>query len=280
MAMVILFGGGDGGGLIITAEGVRPIPPFDPLLRRQLRAVANLVNSLPVGRDQPGAQELGQLANKLANIAVGHIERIVGELDADNGLVYLDDDGGFTCGSTGRPPVPIPWPPRHVPSLDELIGGGLVDPAMLRFVEAASSRGVDVTAMLEDPSRVAREVGVELPERAAGDLRHLAPSRAADFTDPVDSELINFFHRVLEQPERLPTWATKPREVSRAVGVELSNAALDRLAAVNDNARIGPGAVENPIAVAVAVGIVIMLIDRPAEIEQLAILDRSLGQKF
>ena len=27
---VILFGGGDGGGLIIGPHGVRPIPPFDP----------------------------------------------------------------------------------------------------------------------------------------------------------------------------------------------------------------------------------------------------------
>jgi len=280
MAMVILFGGGDGGGLIVTAEGVRPIPPFDPLLRRQLRAVANLVNSLPAGRDEPDAQELRQLANKLANVAVGRVERIVGELDADHGLVYLDDDGGFACGSTGRPPVPIPWPPRRVPSLDELIGGGLVDPAIPRFVEAASSRGIDVTAMLEDPSGVARDVSVELSERAAEDLQRLAPSRAADFTDPVDAELVGYFHRVLEQPQHLPTWAIKPREVSRAVGVELSEAALDRLAAVNDNARIGPGPAENPIAVAVAVGIVIMLVDRPTEIEQLAIRDRSLGQKL
>lgn len=280
MAMVILFGAGDGGGLLITVNGVRRIPPFDPSLRRRLRAVADLANSLPAGSDDPDANELRQLANKLANMTVGEVEGVVGELDPENGLIYLDDDGGFTCGSTGRPPVPIPGRPHRVPSLDELISGGLVDPGILRLVEAAGSRGIDMTTMLEDPREVAALAGVEISEQAADDLRRLAPSSAGRFTDPVDSEIVGYFHKVLDHPEHLSEWATKPDEVTRAVGVELSAAARDRLEAVNSRARIGPGAVENPVAVAVAVGIVIMLVDRPVEIEQLAIRDRSLRQKL
>lgn len=280
MATVILFGGGDAGGLIITASGVRPLPPFDPSLRRQLRGVANLVQSLEGQSDEPDVRELAQLVNKVANLAVARVEEAVGELDAESGLIYMDDDGGFTCGTTGRPPIPIPWPPHKLPTLNELIGGGLVDPQILRFVEAASSRGTDVATMLDEPERIAREAGVDLSEQAAQDLQRLAPSRVSDFTDPTDAELVQYFHKVLEQPEHLGAWATQPREVSKAVGIELSDAALDRLIAVGGSARIGPGPVENPVAVAVAVGIVIMLVDRPAEIEQLAIRDRSIRQKL
>jgi hypothetical protein len=32
-ARVVLFGGGEGGGLIFGLHGVRPIPPFDSVLR-------------------------------------------------------------------------------------------------------------------------------------------------------------------------------------------------------------------------------------------------------
>jgi hypothetical protein len=43
MATVILFGGGDAGGIIISDKGVRGIPPFDPGVLLQLRGVSALV---------------------------------------------------------------------------------------------------------------------------------------------------------------------------------------------------------------------------------------------
>jgi len=42
MAKVILFGGGDGGGIIIGPEGIKPIPPWNPDMAHGLRAIASL----------------------------------------------------------------------------------------------------------------------------------------------------------------------------------------------------------------------------------------------
>ena len=44
MAQLILFGGGDGGGLLIGSHGVRPVPPFNSDIRLQLHGVSALLN--------------------------------------------------------------------------------------------------------------------------------------------------------------------------------------------------------------------------------------------
>jgi hypothetical protein len=280
MAMVILFGGGDGGGLYITASGVRPIPPFDPFLRRELKGLASLVSATA----QPGGdaeRELAQLVNKLSNVAIGQIEAAVGPLDGDVGLVYMDEDGGFRCGSTGKPPVPIPWPPRQMPSFHDLVETGALDQQVVSLVDAATRKGTDVISLLEEPEKTAAELGLSLSERAAGDLRAIAPSRLTEFRDPVDREVVEYFHSVLRDGTRLADWTTRPTEVAKAVGVELSAAAVDRVLAVaGSGSRLDPGTVQNPVAIAVVVGVVIMLVDRPADLEHLAVRDRSRRVKF
>jgi len=86
----------------------------------------------------------------------------------------------------------------------------------------------------------------------------------------------------VEDGQHLSTWATRPFEVSQALGVELSDAAIDRLVAVGSGGIRRPGGeVENPaVVVAVAVGVLIMLVDKPAEFEVLAIRDRSGRANF
>jgi hypothetical protein len=111
MAQVILFGGGDAGGLIITAHGIRRIPPFDPGLRLQLRGVSALTQAS--GQLQ-GDQDFSALVNKLAHHAVARVGAVVGVLDAENSLIFQDDAGGFSCGSTGKPPIPLPHPVNKV----------------------------------------------------------------------------------------------------------------------------------------------------------------------
>jgi hypothetical protein len=112
MAQVILFGGGDGGGIRITENGVEPIPPFDPALQFQLRGINALTQAAELMRGQEGGRDLSDVAGKLGQQAVGRMEAIVGSLDADVSVIFQDGDDGFVCGSTGKPPIPFPKGPR------------------------------------------------------------------------------------------------------------------------------------------------------------------------
>lgn len=110
MARLILFGGGDAGGILITANGVKPIPPYDPRLRLQLRAVAGLLHG-SVGLPTNARHEMEGLAAKAAALVVSDLAATYGPLEGDHAVAFFDPDGGFTCGSTGKP-FPFPWPPH------------------------------------------------------------------------------------------------------------------------------------------------------------------------
>jgi len=279
MAKVILFGGGDGGGLIITADGIRPIPPFDPGLRRQLRSLSALLRA---EREIPAAEtrrQLGGLVNKLANLAVGQAEGAAGELDAELGLIYQDEDGGFTCGSSGKPPVRFPWPPQPLGGLDQLLGRGELGPELLSFVGSAAAAGARPSELFSDPAGEAARLGLELPERAEAELRALPIAEPDKLSDPVDREIVEFFHKAAADGEQLQSWATRPFEVARALDLELSREAGERILAAS-GVRFGgrdPGAVMSPAAVAIVVVIVIVVWDRERRIP---VLDRSGVDKF
>lgn len=105
MAKLILFGGGDAGGIMITQNGIKPIPPFDPLLRLRLRGLSLLLHG------SVGNTQIEALTTKAAHILVNDLQDVagVGSLEGENSVVYWDVDDGFTCGSTGKP---FPIPPR------------------------------------------------------------------------------------------------------------------------------------------------------------------------
>ncbi|MBW8817376.1 MAG: hypothetical protein JF598_03880 [Streptomyces sp.] len=280
MATVILFGGGDGGGLVIGPDGIRPIPPFDPAVMRQLRAVCELVPVAHARRIGGIRSEIGQLASKLANLAVPQVEAIVGELDEQRSVIFLDDDGGWYCGTTGQPPIPFPWPPRKGPDLDGLVTGGVIDSGMIEFLKAAGLREVPVDRILERPAAVAEELGFELGAASVRQLERLAPSRLERIADPVERETLTYFHKVVEDGRFLETWATKPADTAQQLGIRLSDAAANGLISAGASAFAGDGLDSaNPIAVAVAVAIVVMLVDDVAE-PSYAIADRSGRTKF
>ena len=109
MAHVILFGGGDGGGIIIGPDGIKPIPPWTPRLQLQLRAISALAHVAKVKTAKVVvSRELTPLLTKLTADAMGQIATTVGR--GTHSVVYLDDDGdGFTCGTPpGKPPIPFP----------------------------------------------------------------------------------------------------------------------------------------------------------------------------
>lgn len=275
MARVILFGGGDGGGLIITEGGVRPIPPFDPGIRLQLRGISALLNGIQQIPDEP-AREMSTWLNRVSNLIVEQVEAAVGPLDEDNSLIYQDEDGGFTCGSTGRPPIPFPWPAPEIPTLGNLIATGIMERELIDFVEAANKQELKINDILEAPAAAATQVGIQLSERTIQDLQRLAPSQLQNITNPVDYEIVQFFHKVAEDGRFLSTWATRPYEAATALQVELSTSALENILAGGSSIAFDPGIRQNPVGVAVAVGIVIMLVTR----ERFGIRDFSNAPKF
>ena len=109
MSQVVLFGGGDGGGIIISESGIKHIPPFDPQILRELAALGGITRAAHATKDVNTRKELQQMGSKLTDLVVPQIEKITGAtLNKMDGLVYFDPDGGFVCGSTGKhPPVPV-----------------------------------------------------------------------------------------------------------------------------------------------------------------------------
>ncbi len=280
MATVILFGGGDGGGLVIGPNGVRPIPPIDPAVLGQAQGLSRLVQAAAAAPGDDSRRELGQLVNKVANLLVPQVESIVGPLDGDQSLVYLDDVDGFVCGSTGRPPIPLPWPPRRVPALRDLVADGAIDGVLLDFLRMASERNIGAADILTRPRELAREFGYEIEEHSLRDLEALSPHRLDRISDPAEREAVAFFHKVVDDGRFLETWATKPAEVAERLGMSLSDAAANRLITAGASAYVDPGSVMNPVAIAVVVGVVIMLVDREAVPSRLSVIDRSGRAKF
>lgn len=106
--MIILFGGGDGGGFIITANGIRKIPPYDPPILHALKAARHLAEA---SSRRGAAGDLGGIATRVAAGALEQVQKSAGSSFERGGeIVFLDADGGFVCGSVGKPPVPIPFP--------------------------------------------------------------------------------------------------------------------------------------------------------------------------
>ena len=111
MARVILFGGGDGGGIIINADGtITVIPPWTPRVQLQLRAVSALAHVAKV--KTAGVVVSRELTPLLTKITADAIKQVAVNVGAgEHSFVYVDDDGGgFTCGTPPgrRPPIPFP----------------------------------------------------------------------------------------------------------------------------------------------------------------------------
>jgi hypothetical protein len=115
---VILFGGGDGGGLKITSHGVEKIPPYGPPFMRQLRAVNALIR---VSNDGGLGQQVEEVTARMTSQIVAHVEKTTGA--SGSSIVFLDAEDGFVCG-TGPRPFPFP---HHL--LSSLFQGGQAQPA-------------------------------------------------------------------------------------------------------------------------------------------------------
>lgn len=272
MARVILFGGGDGGGIRITPNGIEPIPPFDPALRLQLRALNALVRAASIMPVRESTRHLGGPVGKLTSAILAQLEAVVGEIDADTGLVFQDADGGFTCGSTGKPPVPFPWPVDPRLTVERLVAQNVLSVPALTFLEQAARQKLDVFTVARDPKAAAEKIGVSLSAEVEQSIRALGIDKDK-LSGAADQEAIDFYKKVVADGRFIADWAVSPASVAERLKVQVSQEAIDRIVASRDIGQTQPGGeLMSPAAVAVAVAIVIVLWDREAE---LPVLDRS-----
>ena len=268
---VILSDGGTAGGLMVTASGVRSIPPFNPVVRLSLKSAAAMVNAVSSAPSGDPRRKMARLATSLCNLAVEQVEEVVGPLGADRSLIYQDDDGGFSCGSTGKPPVPVIWPPRSMPSVSEVLDAGVIELDLVELVQKAHNAKIPLTDLYENPEEIAKKLDVTISEKSAKYLRLLAPSKLDDIKNPVDREIVEFFHKVTDDGRFVDTWFTQPYEVSQKLKCRLSDVAIERLvggelaaAMVKRPSDVDPGTVVVVIFVAVgaiaviAAGIIIL----------------------
>jgi hypothetical protein len=124
-------------------------------------------------------------------------------------------------------------------------------------------------------------LGIRLSEKSIADLQLLAPSHVEKIYDPVDREIVQFFHSVAKDGNYLETWAKRPFEVSQNLNIKLSDLAHERIVAGGAGISLGPGSVMNPaVVVAVVVGVVIMLVPTEAGRGKFVINDFSGIRKF
>jgi|SRR5579885_3437086 len=122
MEIVILFGGGDGGGIIITANGIIRIPPYGPNIQRMFGAALSMMAAASFVQESGLAKGLVEQATKLAILGKEMLGKQNSQVSGISQFGYMDDDGVFTCGSTGPiifvprgpgwprfEPDPLPW---------------------------------------------------------------------------------------------------------------------------------------------------------------------------
>jgi len=278
MTKVILFGGGDAGGIIISDTGVRPIPPFDPAILLQLRGIGAIMQSLERIPSENMMRKVGPYVHQLSNLAIEQVEQIVGPLQGEHSLIYQDENGGFSCGATGKPPVAFGWPPSSMPQMQDLIANGVVDFNLIEFFRAAENNGIDILEAVENSEMVSQKLGITLSKQTHQDLKFLAPSQVNNIKDPVDQEIIQYLHKVLRDGRFLQTWATQPFEVSKQLGIKLSDLARDRLIAGGKSPAFLRSGRPETMFVPIAIAIIIIL--APSDAELKAVRDRSNLRKF
>lgn len=127
----MIIGNSDGGGWEITPQGIRPIPPWNPEMVLQFKALAALANAQHDLANKKMQELLAPLTEQLGKLVVEQIEDTAGSGAVEGGFFYDGPEGGVFCGSTGQPPFPIP-PRRILSDLAQLMAGNLLETQRLR----------------------------------------------------------------------------------------------------------------------------------------------------
>ena len=106
MAYVVLFGGGDAGGVILTEHGIKPIPPWNALGLGQLRALNALVAARAAAGPRKAGKAIDTLIETLSRAVLEAANEDFGSL-GNGGLLFAADEDGVYCGTGGPVHVPI-----------------------------------------------------------------------------------------------------------------------------------------------------------------------------
>ena len=109
MAYVVLFGGGDAGGVILTEHGIKPIPPWNPLGLGQLRALSALVAARAAVGPRRAGKTLDGVIDTLGRAVMEAANEDFGSL-GNGGILFADEAEGVYCGTGGPVHVPIRRP--------------------------------------------------------------------------------------------------------------------------------------------------------------------------
>jgi hypothetical protein len=285
MKRLVIPDGGRTGAFIVTENGVRSVQPFSAEILHLLKAAASLVRASSVSIDAKDSRSIARHSTTIANLAVQQIEQAIGPLDAESSLLYYNEDGGFSCGSTGKIPIPFPWPPSPVPSLQDLLAAGVVEKELVEYIERGRAAGIPLRKLFEQPAEVAAELHVELSYKTVSDLKQLDPAAPVTVQEPVDREILQFFHKVLDDGRHVSTWFDKPYETAHALGIELSDLAIERLLARGSLASHGRGG--SPVAdfgvsvitISVADAVIVYIVATKSRPIEEVVLNRSLADK-
>jgi hypothetical protein len=253
MKSLIVFGGGTEGALLLTEERVLPLPPLKPELLSSIKAAGRLVHALAAAQERAIQSKLSKMAIGAANLAVEMAEAQFGALNPNRAIIYQDGEGGFTCGSTGKPPLPFPWPPRPIREPQDLVRQGVIEADVLELIRAAKAGGRDLTQVFEKPAAAAKDLGLKLSGKSAEALQLLAPSNLARIQDPVDQEVMKMFHAVLKDGRFTTDWFERPKAVADALKVKLSESALERIIAVGGRGSLADRLSDGGTAIAAGV---------------------------
>lgn len=287
MKKIVVPDGGRTGTLIMTEHGVRSVQAFEPEVLHLLKATANLVQASVTADEDKDSRSIARHATTIANLAVQEIEAAIGPLDDEGSILFFDDDGGFVCGSTGKVPIPFPWPPQPIPTLQDLLSSGVVEGDLVEYMEKGRAAEIDVRRMFAEPEKVAAELDLELSAKTAADLKQLDPASPITIQEPVDREIMEFFHKVVEDGTHLQTWFAKPYETAHALKFELSDKAMERLLARGGMAWHGPGG-GGPVAdfgvsvitISVADAVIVYIVATKSRPIEEVVVNRSAAEKI
>ena len=243
--------------LLIDKTRTRRIPALDLATRNLADALNRLTAVISVTKEAE-SDSLRKPAAKLAGQLTERIEQALGPLDASGGVVYTDPEGGFTCGSDGKVPIPLPPEPDVLPTPEELKASGVLDSTSVRLLSRAIEQEVNVLELFEDPREIAEKLDVDLDEEGINTLRSLAPSRIERITDPVQREVVHYMHRVLEDGRFTDSFLAKPASVSAALDIKLSDAAFDRILK-GASTGLGGGQFAEPVSIAVGITVIVVV---------------------
>jgi hypothetical protein len=177
MSKIVGGVGVDGGGFIITSNGIIPVPPWDPMVRVRLDAVVALARLGEVDSGAEVAPVVRQLVSEVS-------ERLGAGGDAR--YVYFSADGdGFTATAGGDELCPVLMEERLRKLLEKKGRPGLgpdPDPQPHWLVEAVTAgavrqvldRGGDLGAFLDAPEQIAASLDLTVPDVALRRVRQLA----------------------------------------------------------------------------------------------------------